>query len=496
MNKEIKSVVIAGGGTAGWMAAAAIAKLLGKNLSITLVESEEISTVGVGEATIPPLQTFHRLLGIDEAEFMRAVRGTFKLGINFESWRAVGEDYFHSFGTTGRDCWASTFQHFWQRGLAEGYKADYGSYCPEVLAAKQNKFAHGGGQPLKYAYHMDASQYAVYLRGLAERHGVKRVEGKIDRVNVDPESGNIFSLVLAGGETLAGDLFIDCTGFRALLVEGALHAGFDDWSHWLPCDSAVAVQTKGGSDLPPYTRSIAREAGWQWQIPLQHRVGNGLVYCSKYLSDENAKHTLLNNLDGEPLTEPKIIKFKTGQRRKSWVKNCVAIGLSSGFLEPLESTSIHLIQRGIIRLLQLFPVNGIAPTLRDEYNKQSKSEIEFIRDFIILHYKVTNRADQPFWRYCKAMDVPSSLAHRIELFKQTGRIFRTEGELFSENSWIQVMMGQGVMPQEYHPIANQMTEDEQAHFLNGLRNSTEMSVKALPAHKDYIAQYCAAFAQE
>ena len=375
-NHKIRKVVVAGGGTAGWMAAASLAKLLGKTLDITLVESDDIPTVGVGEATIPTLITLHQLLKINEQEFMAAVQGTFKLGISFENWRNVNEDYIHSFGWTGKDCWAAGFQHFWKKGLDLGISEEFGKYCPEWVAAKENKFAVLPRDGLNYAYHIDAGLYAKFLRKMAEQHGAVRQEGKIKCVHKDAETGFIKSLQLASGQIIEGDLFIDCTGFRGLLIEETLHAGYDDWSHLLPCDSAIAVQTEALADPIPYTRSIAHEAGWQWRIPLQTRVGNGMVFCSKFWSDDEAVAKLTSNINGKMLNDPRVIKFKTGQRRKHWHKNCVAMGLASGFIEPLESTSIHLIQRSIIRLMQMFPYDGIRQPDVEEFNNQMAFETD------------------------------------------------------------------------------------------------------------------------
>lgn len=332
--------------------------------------------------------------------------------------------------------------------------------------------------------------YAVFLRKIAEQHGVKRIEGKIQEVKLDVNNGQITSILLTRGDSINGDLFIDCSGMQALLIEKALNAGYEDWSHWLPCDRAIPMQTTATEEAPPYTRSIAHTAGWQWQIPLQHRVGNGLVYCSKYLSDDDAEKLLRRNVSGEPLTEPRVIHFRTGRRRKQWVKNCVAIGLSSGFLEPLESTSIHLIQRSIIRLLQLFPVDGIKEPDINEFNRQANSETDYIRDFIILHYKVTQRQDSPFWRHCKSIDVPDSLARKIELFQRCGRIFREDVDLFHENSWVQVMMGQGITPEQYHPIADMMSPEELEIFFTSMKSAIEKTVHELPSHHAYLKRYC------
>ena len=492
MNELVTKVVIAGGGTAGWMAAASLSRLIGNNIQITLIESDEIPTVGVGEATIPPLILLHQLLEIDEKEFLKRVHGTFKLGISFENWRDVGEDYIHSFGFTGKDCWAAGFNHFWMKGLKEGISKDYGVYCPELVAAQQNKFAVLPNGALNYAYHIDAGRYAVFLREISEEKGVVRQEGRIASVATNEQTGFIESVTLASGQTVEGDLFIDCTGFRGLLIEQTLHSGYDDWSHWLPCDSAVAVQTRSVGPPVPYTRSIARDAGWQWRIPLQSRVGNGLVFCRRYLSDDEAIQTILDNIEGETITEPRVIKFRTGQRRKHWNKNCVAMGLASGFIEPLESTSIHLIQKAVTRLIQNFPYAGIHQSEIDEFNKQMEADTENIRDFIILHYHVTNREDTRFWRHCRNMSIPESLQHRIDLFKKTGRIFKSNNDLFVENSWIQVMLGQGLMPEQYHTIVDEMSDDELRSFLQGAEAAVTRTVSQLPTHQAFIDHYCKA----
>ena len=489
-HQKIKHVVIAGGGTAGWMAAAAVAKLLGKTVKVSLVESEEIGTVGVGEATIPTLLTLHELLKIKEQDFISAVGGTFKLGISFENWHDVGKDYIHSFGYTGKDCWAAGFQHFWLKGKELGISKDFGEYCNEWAAAKQNRFAVLPNQNLNYAYHFDSSRYAAFLRKIAEEHGAVRIEGKIEAVQQHEQTGFITGLRFESGQQVDGDFFVDCTGFRGLLIEQTLHAGYDDWQHWLPCDSALAVQTENVQPPIPYTRSIAHEAGWQWRIPLQHRTGNGLVYCSKFWSRDEAEAKLRGNLEGELVTDPRPIKFQTGTRRRHWVKNCVAVGLSSGFMEPLESTSIHLIQRSIVRFMQMFPSDGVRQPDIEEFNNQMKFEIENIRDFIILHYHVTNRTDTPFWRHCRTMEIPESLQHRIDLFKETGRVFKVPTELFGENSWTQVMLGQGLSPEQYHPIVNMMDEQELRDFLGGIHGSVERLVSQLPEHQRFIDHYC------
>jgi tryptophan halogenase len=490
-HKPVRKIVIAGGGTAGWMVAAAISKTLGKVLDIRLIESDEIGTVGVGEATIPPLVHFHRLLNISEQEFMAATQATFKLGIQFENWRERQHRYIHSFGNTGKDHWTAGFQHFWLKGRERKLAGDYGEYCLELKASLESKFAHLPRDGMNYAFHLDAGLYAKFLRRFAEGYGVRRTEGRIVEVPLDP-AGNIAAVKLDSGDLIDGDLFIDCTGFRGLLIGNALHVGYEDWSHWLFCDSAVALQTESVGPALPYTRSIAHDSGWQWRIPLQHRVGNGMVYCSRYIADEAAKQTLLSNIEGKVLTEPRVIKFRPGQRLKTWKKNCVAIGLASGFIEPLESTSIHLIQRGITRLMQMFPSAGIRQSDIDEYNRQAWTEIEYIRDFIVLHYHVTQREDSPFWRSCKGMEIPASLAHRIGLFQETARVFRSQNELFGENSWIQVMLGQGMYPEAHHPAADLMGDAELSGFLNDIKMKVDRTVAQLPAHQTYVEQYCKA----
>ncbi|MBQ5948198.1 tryptophan 7-halogenase [Massilia sp. ST3] len=474
------------------MAAACLSKVLGKRLDIKLIESDEIGTVGVGEATIPTLVHFHKLLEISEQEFMAATQATFKLGISFENWRNVKEDYIHSFGLTGTDHWTAGFQHFWHKGRERGLAGEYGDYCLELRASQQNRFAHLPHDGMNYAYHLDASAYARFLRGFSERYGVQRIEGKIVDVTTSALTGNIRSLTLDSGADIEGDLFIDCTGFRAFLIGQAMKVDYEDWSHWLFNDSAAAVQTMLVGDAVPYTRAIAHGFGWQWRIPLQSRVGNGIVFSSRYVEQEQAIQALMDNVEGEPLMKPRVLRFQPGQRKQVWKGNCVALGLASGFLEPIESTSIHLIQRGIIRLMQMFPTEGIAQADVDEYNKQAWTEIEHIRDFIILHYHVNNRTDSSYWKDARNMEVPASLRHRIELFRQSGRVFRISNELFAENSWIQVLLGQGVTPLQHHQAADLMGDEELAHFLGGIKSSIDKTVSGLPTHQQYIERYCAA----
>lgn len=489
--KPIRRVVIAGGGTAGWMAAAALSKTLGKALDITLVESEEIGTVGVGEATIPTLVTFHRLLEIKEQEFMAAVQGTIKLGISFENWLDIGHRYIHSFGVSGKDHWSAGFQHFWMRGRGLGIASGYEDYCFELKAALEDRFAHLPRGGINYAYHMDAALYARFLRSLSEAHGTRRIEGKIVEVQTDAASGHITALKLADGNQIEGDLFIDCTGFRALLIGKTLNVGYEDWSHWLFNDSALATQTTAVRDAVPYTRAIAGSAGWQWRIPLQHRVGNGIVYSSRYIADDEAKHEFLSSLEGEVIKDPWPIRFRPGRRLKCWYKNCVALGLAGSFIEPLESTTIHLIQRGIVHLLRMFP-QVIAQPEVDQYNAQLDSELQHVRDFVVLHYTLTNRRDTRYWEAIAHMPIPDTLRHRIELFRETGHVFRVPDELFAENSWIQVMMGQGVAPRQYHRTADVMEEADLRRFLDDIRRQVLGSVQQIPMHMDYLRSYCPA----
>ncbi len=491
-DKPIQRVVIAGGGTAGWMAAAAIARTLGRTVDLTLVESEAIGTIGVGESTIPPLVNFNRLLGINEADFMRATQATFKLGILFDDWKDVGSRYFHSFGLTGKDHWSAGFQHFWLYGRTKGHDQPYDDYCMELVAALEGKFAHLPGDRMNYAYQLDSGLYARFLRQMAEGDGTKRVEGKIARVELNSESGDIAALVLDGERRIEGDLFLDCTGFRALLIEGALHAGFDDWTHWLPCDAAIALQTPNVRPPVPYTRAMAHDAGWQWRIPLQHRTGNGIVYCSRYLDRDAALDRLLGNVEGEVLTDPNFLRFAAGARRQQWHRNCIAVGLSGGFMEPLESTSIHLIQRSVLRFIRLLPHGRVSARDIAEYNDQQMQDMEQIRDFLVLHYKATDRRDSAFWRQCAAMPIPDTLEQKIELFRETGRVFRRNEELFAENSWVQVMMGQGIAPQSHHPIAEKLRDDELERLLETIRAEVQQTVAKLPAHGDYVARYCGA----
>lgn len=487
--KPVRNVVIAGGGTAGWAVAAMLARTLGTMVQITLVESDVIGTVGVGESTIPTARRFHEILGIDEREFVAATGASFKLGISFENWLREGERYFHSFGTMGRSTWLADFQHMWLAARAMGVAGDIGLYSLETQTALAMKFATGGEPALNYAYHLDATAYGQYLRQFAEPLGVRRVEGTIAQVRLDPESGFITALELASGAEVAGDLFIDCTGFRALLIEGALQTGYEDWSHWLSTDRALAVQTESVSPARPFTRAIAHRAGWQWQIPLQTRVGNGLVYASDHMGDDEALALLTSRLDGPMLTDPRVIRYVSGSRRKTWAKNCVAIGLASGFVEPLESTSIHLIMIAVTRLAQLFPFNGVTPALVDRFNDLSRRELEGVRDFIVLHYCQNGRAGEPFWDRCREMPLPDSLAARIALFRESGTAFQASDELFRVDSWVQVMLGQGLYPQGHHALGEIFGQERLGQSLASLAQRIGQHVATLPTHQQFLDRY-------
>lgn len=494
MEQPISKILIVGGGSSGWMAAAMLARFLGKQLSITLIESSDIGTVGVGEATIPPIKTFNEVLGLDESEFLRATKGTIKLGIEFENWRRQGDRYMHAFGEIGRNLGIAGFHNYWVRARQSGLKEDFWSYSLNYQAARHNRFVPMPIIPdtrfpgLVHAYHIDAGLYAQMLRQYSEKLGVKRIDGKITQVSCNPKNDKVQSVQLETGETLKADLFIDCSGFRALLIGEALGVEFEDWSHWLPCDRALAVPSEATEEVPPYTRAVAHEGGWRWRIPLQHRTGNGLVYSSNYLSEDEATHTLMSNLDTPALAEPRPIHFRTGRRRQQWRGNVVALGLSSGFLEPLESTSLHLVQQGITRLLKLFPSSAIKPADVEEYNQQSKVEFEKIRDFIILHYHLNEKPESPFWSHCRSASKPTSLLHRIELFAGSGRVFREQDELFSETAWEQVMIGQGVMPEDYHPLAKNLSSEELSEFVNSWKRIVDKTVAQTPTHKQFLKQ--------
>ena len=500
MAEQLRDIVVVGGGTAGWMAAAALAKVIGTHShTITLIESEEIGTVGVGEATIPPIMQYNALLGIDEDEFVRETNATFKLGIEFIDWRRAGATYFHPFGMFGAAIKGGVgFMNYWLRWVQSGGDPDFSRFIAESEAARAGKFARVQGSAdgqlprINYAYQFDAATYAAYLRRYSERRGVVRREGRVVDVQQNSETGYIEAVKLADGTRVAGDFFIDCSGFRGLLIEGVYEAGFDDWSHWLPNNRAAAVPCERVQDPTPFTRSTAREAGWQWRIPLQHRTGNGYVFCDAYISEDEASRLLLERLDGRPMADPKILRFTAGKRRRGWIKNCLAVGLSSGFLEPLESTSIHLVQVAIMKLFEMFPMRDVNPVLIDQYNREMDVLYDHVRDFIIAHYKVTEREDTPFWRYCRNMSVPDSLAAKLELFRERGEAHMVPGDLFSETSWFAVLYGQGLIPESYHPIASTLPEDELHLALTRIRTAIKQRVDSLPSHAGFIESCCAA----
>ncbi|MBX9900011.1 MAG: tryptophan 7-halogenase [Burkholderiaceae bacterium] len=498
-NSAIKTIVIVGGGTSGWMSATALSTVLRGKYEIRLVESDDIGIIGVGEATIPMIQRFNTVAQIDENEFLRETQGTFKLGIEFVNWGKLGDRYMHGFGTIGQDLWTVRFDQYWQKMHKLGKARDLGSYSITRMASKANKFMPPRfdlpNSPLgeiAYAYHFDASLYAKYLRKLCEKRGVKRTEGKIVRVSQREQDGHVDAVYLESGERVEGDLFLDCSGFRGLLIEETLKTGYEDWTHWLPCDRALAVPCESAPTLLPYTRSTAHRAGWQWRIPLQHRIGNGHVFCSQYISEDEAAATLLANLDGQPLAEPRLLKFKTGMRKQAWNKNVVAIGLSSGFLEPLESTSIHMVQAAVSQLIEFFPDQGFNQVDINEYNRQSRFHFERIRDFIILHYKLNQREDSAFWKACATMPIPETLQHKIDLFRARGRVLRIDDELFSEVGWLQVMQGQNLMAESYQPLVDLQTEEATAEYLESVYDVIQKCVNVMPDHAAYIAQHCAA----
>ena len=491
---QIRKVVIAGGGTAGWLAATALSHQFRDRLDITLIESEQIGTVGVGESTVPPIRTFHRFLQIDEQEFLRAVAGTFKLSISFENWRRPGERYIHPFGTTGQGTWAAGFHHFWLDSQRRGMASELGDFCLETVASRGDQFSLGTQPQVNYAYHFDAGLYAKFLRRKAEGHGLRRVEGKIQEVRQHPDSGLISALVLEDGQVVDGDLFIDCTGFKGLLIEQTLHTGYEDWNQWLPSDRAVAVQTESVGPPVPYTRAIAHEAGWRWHIPLQHRVGCGLVFSSRHMSDDEARAKLLKDVGAPPIRDPWLVPFRTGRRLKAWNKNVVSLGLASGFIEPLESTSIHLAISAVVRLVQMFPFDGIASSLVDLYNNVSRAEMEHVRDFIILHYHATQR-DEPMWKACREMELPDSLEIRLRAWRERAHAWQGADELFRVDSWTHVLLGQGIAPGQAHPIARALADEDMRKLLHGIREPIGRAVAQMPSQQGFIDRYCKAGAE-
>lgn len=492
------TIVIVGGGTAGWMAAALLGQYRDNGYRVILVESEDIGTVGVGEATIPQISLYNSALGIDENSFLRATQGTIKLGIEFADWLRPGHSYMHAFGAIGRDVGIIPFQHYWTRARAEGTAKPLAAYSLNEAAARAGRMQRGKPRTadslpdMPYAFHFDAGLYAKFLRGKAEADGVERIEGKVVDVPLHPQTGHVAAVTMDNGQRVEGDIFLDCSGFRGLLIEGALKTGYDDWSKWLPCNRALAVPCELGGELTPYTRATARAAGWQWRIPLQHRIGNGYVYASDYISDQEALDTLIANLDGRPLADPRPLRFVTGKRRKFWNRNVIALGLASGFMEPLESTSIHLVQSALSRLLKMLPGKTLDPAVADEFNRQSELEFVSIRDFLVLHYKATERSDSQFWRDRQTMDIPDTLAAKIELFRANGHIFRVGEELFTEVGWLQVLVGQGIEPAAHHPLADAVEKKDLAEFMETIELLIAREVRQMPDYGQFIAQNFAA----
>lgn len=494
---QSSKIVIVGGGSAGWMTAAALSHILPRqNYSITLVESQSIGTVSVGEATIPAILEFNQMLGIDEAEFLGFTHGSFKLGIEFHDWFKKGHQYMHPFGPYGVSMQGVPFHHYWLKDKLNGAERELSDYCLEYRAALNNKFCHPQPQSrsalanIKYAYHFDAVKYAQYLSVFSLQRGVSKINGEIKKVHQHDHSHDIRSVELNNGTSIEGDIFIDCSGFKGLLIAQTLKVGFEDWREYLPCDSAIAQPSESLPEIKPYTISTAHECGWQWQIPLQHRMGNGFVFSSQFLSKEKAIGRLAKRLPSKALSEARQLKWINGKRKQAWKNNCIAIGLSAGFIEPLESTGLQLIQSAIMRLLSLFPSGACEQADIDTYNRYTDDELWRIRDFIILHYKATQRDDSEFWRYCSNMAIPDSLQNKIDLYLSSGRLFRENNELFNEISWFSVMNGQGLVPRAYHPLVNNLPEQQREQNLSHIAGAMREAEQQMPDHKSYLQQYC------
>ncbi len=500
MVEPIRNIVVLGGGTAGWMSAAVLAKVLRpQQCRIHVVESDDIGIIGVGEATIAGIHWLNNILEIKEDDFVRESQGTFKLGIDFREWTGSGSQYYHPFGRYGVNLGGVSFQHLWVKARLRGLVTSFEDYCMTSVAARHRRFDRPDqapqGSPLKalsYAYHIDAGRYARYLRGLAEGMGVMRTEGKVERVDRDPETGYVTALHTHRGDVIRGDLFLDCSGFRALLIEGVLQTGVTDLSHWLPCDRAWAVPSAGVEKIDPSTRCTARAAGWQWRIPLQHRVGNGHVFCSEFMSEDEAHGVLMASLDGAPLADARLLKFRTGRAKRVWNKNVIAVGLSAGFLEPLEATTIHIILNSINKIIGHLPRKAIDPRTVDEFNRQLDTQFDTIKDFLVLHYRLSQGRDEPLWRYFQGSELPERLTMMMESFRTTARIAPSEFDQFKEASWFSVMLGQGMMPEDFDPLADNVDDDRLTSHLDRVRVSIEQAARAMPTHEDYIRANCPA----
>jgi tryptophan halogenase len=489
-----QNIVILGGGAAGWIAAALLARRTDRQrVRITLVESEEIGIIGVGEATVPILAQCNAMLGIDEFDFIRSTQGTFKLGIEFCNWGVAGNRHFHAFSDYGHPVEGVSAHHYWLRLRQSGDDRPIDDYSFAYAVAKNNNFAPSDPQNSRYhhAYHFDAALYARYLRDVATGMGVQRIEGKMTHFDLDGESGNIATIHLANGVAVSGDLFLDCTGFASELLGKALETPFVDWSRWLLCDSAIAVPSKRSGAIPPFTRSTAHVGGWRWTIPLQHRAGNGMVYSSDFWSDDAARDALLGSIEGERLAEPRLFRFTSGHRRQFWNRNCVGIGFASSFLEPLESTGLQLIIVGVLKLLQYFPERMIDPVLRDQYNRLSTREIERIRDFIIAHYHLSRRPE-PLWAACREMEIPDSLRHKLDVWNASGQIALEDAESYMEPSWVAILLGNGAVPVHYSVLADLHPLEQIGTGMKLRREEIVHSAQAVTSHRDFIERHCRA----
>ncbi|MBW8192111.1 tryptophan 7-halogenase [Neiella marina] len=493
-DSRVQKVVIVGGGTAGWMTAASLSKHY-QHLDITLIESSDIGTVGVGEATIPSIRRFYRALGLTDQDVIKATQGTCKLGIEFKNWHSTNDTFFHPFGLYGQNVQGVSFHHYWLKMKKLGMAADFADYSLGCTLAMNDKFTTPSTKPpselsiFDWALHFDASLFAIMMRQYAEKNGVTRVDAKIEQVELKPDNGFIDAVALDNGNRVGGDLFIDCSGFKGLLIEQALGAGYEDWSQWLLCDRAVAMQSELVTDAKPRTVSTAHESGWQWTIPLRHRQGNGLVYASPFISDDEAIQVLKNNIDGPLITEPNQFKFVPGRRKQAWVKNCVSIGLASGFLEPLESTSIAMIETGIEKLRMLFPDKSMNQACIDEFNDMTKLEWERVRDFIVLHYHLSGRTDSEFWRHIKTAEIPETLQHKINMFKVRGHLVKYRWEIFQPVSWLALYNGNKIYPEHYDPMVDNFPTEYLNESFKGMRDALQNAMAKTPSHSEFLQQF-------